>query len=106
VAAPGVPTARTGHDRGVSSPPLSSVIDLSQYRLNAMPDEDSDEDWDDDRELYGPDGRRMETWREGYPYPDRMERREYEIEKRRLQIQLLRLQHWVKGERRKVAILF
>jgi len=90
----------------VSSPPLSSVIDLSQYRLNAMPDENSDEDWDDDRELYGPDGRRMDTWREGYPYRERMERREYEIEKRRLQIQLLRLQHWVKAEGRKVAILF
>jgi polyphosphate kinase len=90
----------------VSTPPLSSVIDLSQYRLNAMPDENSDEDWDDDRELYGPDGRLMDTWREGYPYAERIERRDYEIEKRRLQIQLLRLQHWVKAEGRKVAILF
>jgi len=90
----------------VSTPAQSSVIDLSQYRLNVMPDEDSDEDWDDDRELYGPDGRRMDTWREGYPYPERMERREYEIQKRRLQIQLLRLQHWVKAEQRKVAIVF
>jgi polyphosphate kinase 2 len=90
----------------VSTPPLSSVIDLSQYRLNALPDENSDEDWDDDRELFGPDGRRMDTWREGYPYSERMERREYEIEKRRLQIQLIRLQHWVKEEGRKVAILF
>jgi polyphosphate kinase len=71
-----------------------------------MPDENSDEDWDDDRELYGPDGRRMDTWREGYPYAERMQRREYEIEKRRLQIQLLRLQHWVKAEGQKVAILF
>ena len=68
----------------MSAPPLSSVIDLSQYRLNALPDENSDEDWDDDRELFGPDGRRMDTWREGYPYAERMERREYEIEKRRL----------------------
>jgi polyphosphate kinase len=90
----------------VSTPPLSSVIDLSQYRLNALPDENSDEDWDDDRELFGPDGRRMDTWREGYPYSERMERREYEIEKRRLQIQLIQLQHWVKEEGRKVAILF
>jgi polyphosphate kinase 2 len=89
-----------------TSPPLSSVIDLSQYRLNAMPDESSDEDWDDDRELYGPDGRRMDTWREGYPYQERLQRREYEIEKRRLQIQLLRLQHWVKAEGEKVAIVF
>jgi polyphosphate kinase len=95
-----------GQFPGVSTPPLSSVIDLSKYRLNALPDENSDEDWDDDRELYGPDGRRMDTWREGYPYAERMQRREYEIEKRRLQIQLLRLQHWVKAEQQKVAILF
>jgi polyphosphate kinase len=84
----------------------SSLIDLAQYRLNALPDESSDEDWDDDRELYGPDGRLLDTWREGYPYAERLHRREYEIEKRRLQIQLLRLQHWVKATGQKVAILF
>jgi polyphosphate kinase 2 len=102
------PAREAGTKRDVSTTtlPLSSVIDLSQYRLNAMPDENSDEDWDDDRELYGPDGLRLDTWREGYPYSERMERREYEIEKRRLQIQLLHLQHWVKAEGRKVAILF
>ena len=99
-----LPAAGTGD--GMSAPPLSSVIDLSRYRLNALPDENSDEDWDDDRELYGPDGRQMDTWREGYPYRERMERREYEIEKRRLQIQLIRLQHWIKSEGQKVAILF
>ena len=51
------------------------VIDLRQWRLNELPDENSDEDWDDDRELYGPDGLRVETWREGYPYGERMQRR-------------------------------
>ena len=89
-----------------TKPPPASVLDLSKYHLNQLPDEQSDEDWDDDRELYGPDDQRLDTWREGYPYAERMERREYEIEKRRLQIQLLRLQHWVKAEGRKVAILF
>jgi polyphosphate kinase 2 len=83
-----------------------SDIDLSQYRLNALPDENSDEDWDDDRELFGPDGHRLETWREGYPYAERMERREYEIEKRRLQIQLLHLQGWVKETGQKHVLLF
>jgi polyphosphate kinase 2 len=81
-------------------------IDLSQYRLNALPDEHSDEDWDDDRELFGPDGQRLETWREDYPYPERMQRREYEIEKRRLQIQLLRLQSWVKDTGQKLVVVF
>jgi len=91
----------------VSAAPIPLAdVDLSQYRLNALPDEDSDEDWDDDRELFGPDGQRLETWREGYPYPERMQRREYEIEKRRLQIQLLRLQYWVKDTGQRLVVLF
>ena len=36
------------------------VIDLSQWRLEPLPDENSDEDWDDDRELLDPDGVRVE----------------------------------------------
>jgi polyphosphate kinase 2 len=82
------------------------LIDLSQWRLNDLPDEYSDEDWDDDRELFGPDGRRVETWREGYPYAERMQRREYEIEKRRLQIELLKLQGWVKDTGQKIVVVF
>ena len=82
------------------------LIDLSQWRLNELPDENSDEDWDDDRELFGPDGRRVETWREGYPYGERMERREYEVAKRRLQIELLKLQGWVKDTGQKLVVVF
>jgi polyphosphate kinase 2 len=84
----------------------AELIDLRQWRLNQLPDENSDEDWDDDRELYGPDGLRVETWREGYPYPERMQRREYEIVKRRLQIELLKLQGWVKDTGQKIVIVF
>jgi polyphosphate kinase 2 len=86
--------------------PLSSAVDLSRYRLQALPDVDSDEDWDDDGELYGPDGLRVETWREGYPYDERLPRRQYEQEKRRLQIQLLRFQGWVKDTGQQVVVLF
>ncbi|MGY1832800.1 polyphosphate kinase 2 [Geodermatophilus sp. SYSU D01180] len=88
------------------APKEAEVLDLSRWRLNALPDEDSDEDWDDDRELFGPDGLRVETWREGYPYTERMERREYEIEKRRLQIELLHMQSWVKETGQKLVIVF
>jgi polyphosphate kinase 2 len=96
-----------GTHRGVSAAPIPlAEIDLSQYRLNALPDEHSDEDWDDDRELFGPDGQRLETWREDYPYAERLQRREYEIEKRRLQIQLLRLQSWVKDTGQKLVVVF
>jgi polyphosphate kinase 2 len=83
-----------------------SEIDVSQYRLQALPEDDSDEDWDDDGELFGPDGRRIETWREGYPYSERLPRKDYEREKRRLQIQLLRLQGWVKETGQQVVVLF
>ena len=60
----------------------------------------------DDGELFGPDGRRIETWREGYPYDERLPRKEYEREKRRLQIQLLRLQGWVKDTGQQLVVLF
>jgi len=82
------------------------LIDLSRWRLNSLPDENSDDDWDDDRELFDPDGRLVETWREGYPYAERMQRREYEIAKRRLQIELLKLQGWVKDAGQKLVVVF
>ena len=85
---------------------VGDLIDLTQWRLNDLPDESSDEDWDDDRELFGPDGRRVETWREGYPYGERMERREYEVAKRHLQIELLKLQGWVKDTGQKLVVVF
>ena len=85
---------------------MGDLIDLSQWRLNDLPDESSDEDWDDDRELFDPDGRRVETWREGYPYAERMQRREYEIAKRRLQIELLKLQGWVKDAGQQLVVVF
>ncbi len=82
------------------------LIDLRQWRLAPLPDENSDEDWDDDRDLIGPDGRLVETWREAYPYQERMQRRDYEIAKRRLQIELLKLQYWIKDSGHKLVIVF
>jgi polyphosphate kinase len=38
------------------------------------------------------DGNYVETWRERYPYDHRMARDEYDWLKRRLQIELLKLQ--------------
>lgn len=46
------------------------------------------------------------AWREGYPYDTKMSRRDYERTKRGLQIELLKLQVWVKDTGQKVAILF
>jgi polyphosphate kinase 2 len=39
-------------------------------------------------------GLAVDTWRENYPYADRMSRNEYEEQKRLLQIELLKLQKW------------
>ena len=41
-----------------------------------------------------------------YPYPERMKRKEYETAKLALQVELLKVQRWVRDTERKVAILF
>jgi polyphosphate kinase len=65
--------------------------------------EDTD---DDDPVLRFRDGRLVDTWREGYPYDERLARDVYEREKRLLQIELLKLQNWVKATGEKIVILF
>src|SRR6185437_8902851 len=61
---------------------------------------------DEEPVLVYPDGRQVDTWKEGYPYPERLSRDEYELAKRRLQIELLKLQGWVKDSGARVLILF
>jgi polyphosphate kinase 2 len=61
---------------------------------------------DEEPTLIGPDGERVDTWREGYPYPERMAREEYEYFKRLLQIELLKLQYWAKDTGERIVILF
>jgi polyphosphate kinase 2 len=61
---------------------------------------------DDDPVLLDRDGRPVETWRERYPYDERMSRNEYEWLKRRLQIELLKLQNWSKRTGARHVILF
>ena len=47
-----------------------------------------------DPDLIDPGGSAVETWREDYPYEERMSREEYELEKYQLQIELLKFQYW------------
>jgi polyphosphate kinase len=61
---------------------------------------------DDDPVLLTRDGRPIETWRERYPYDERMSRKEYEWLKRRLQIELLKLQNWSKRTGTRHVIVF
>lgn len=60
----------------------------------------------DDPVLLGPDGTPIDTWREGYPYEERMSRQAYDETKRLLQIELLKLQAWVNESGRKVCVVF
>jgi polyphosphate kinase 2 len=65
-----------------------------------------DDDDDDDPVLLDRDGNPIETWRERYPYDDRMSRDEYERIKRHLQIELLKLQRWCKKTGARLVIVF
>lgn len=59
-----------------------------------------------DPELIDPGGRAVETWREDYPYDRLMPRDEYEDEKYRLQIELLKLQYWGQDKGVRQLIIF
>ncbi|HWG23892.1 MAG TPA: hypothetical protein VG296_07235 [Actinospica sp.] len=61
---------------------------------------------DDDPVLVDADGNAVDTWRENYPYAERISRAEYEHDKRLLQIELLKLQNWIKETGGRLVILF
>jgi polyphosphate kinase len=96
---------------------IETVVDLNDIiaSLRELSDEELmrhglavEGTWDevDDPVLLGPDGRPFDTWREGYPYDFRMSRREYEVTKRLLQIELLKLQTHIKKHGERLVILF
>ena len=64
------------------------------------------EDVDDDPLLLGPDGRAVDTWRENYPYEERMPREEYEELKYLLQVELLKFQTWAVDTGTKHVLVF
>jgi len=51
-------------------------------------------------------GAELDTWREDYPYLERMSRMSYDVEKRLLQIELLKLQQWVQDTGQQIVMLF
>jgi polyphosphate kinase len=74
------------------------LVELGDYLV--------EDDGDDDPILLTKDGEPVNTWREGYPYEERMPREEYDREKRLLQIELLKFQNWVKDSGEKLMVLF
>jgi polyphosphate kinase len=73
-------------------------LDLTQFRVV--------DDADDDPVLLRLDGEPVDTWRQGYPYDDRMDREVYDRTKRLLQIELLKLQEWIKDTGERLVIAF
>src|ERR1700753_2637172 len=61
---------------------------------------------DDDPVLLWPDGTPVDTWREDYPYDERMSREYYDQHKPLLQIELVKLQNWVKETGQRIVIVF
>ncbi|MGP9694019.1 polyphosphate kinase 2 [Brachybacterium sp. AOP25-B2-12] len=59
-----------------------------------------------DPDLIDPHGNPVYTWQEGYPYDTRMDRDAYELEKYRLQIELLKFQYWLEDNHKKAIIIF
>jgi len=71
---------------------------LTEMGLSVLDDED-------EPELLRADGSPVDTWREDYPYDERLSRAEYEVEKRLLQIELLKLQRWLKSSGERIVVL-
>jgi polyphosphate kinase len=83
----------------LTTPPYAGdIAELAGYQV-------SDDD-DDDPVLLNADGSPVDTWREDYPYDDRLPRSEYDHQKRLLQIELLKLQNFVKATGERIVILF
>jgi polyphosphate kinase 2 len=86
------------HDLATTDPYSGPIAELSGYRVV--------DDEDDNPRLVGPDGQPVDTWREDYPYDDRLPRPDYDHDKRLLQIELLKLQNWCKDTGERLLILF
>lgn len=58
------------------------------------------------RKTKGAAGLARDAWREDYPYTSKLGRKAYDTSKRALQIELLKLQHWIKEHDERLVILF
>jgi len=86
-----------------TGPLLDLDTDLAAH-LDVLRLDETDDD--DEPVLRWSDGRLVDTWREGYPYAERLPRPDYEVLKRQLQIELLKLQNWIKDTGGRLVILF
>jgi polyphosphate kinase 2 len=64
------------------------------------------EDHDDDPILLDPNGKAVDTWRENYPYDERLALADYEEQKYLLQVELLKFQTWQQESGARHVLLF
>src|SRR4051794_21789360 len=88
--------------RPLSDVPGLLMSDVPSLLAEFMVD-DSDQD---DPVLLHRNGVPVDTWRQNYPYDERMSREEYDREKRLLQIELLKLQYWIKETGQRLVVVF
>jgi polyphosphate kinase len=97
-------------------PPSSLLDSIAAVMKGLSPDEvtqlrsimfdGNPADWRSERSRH-PDDEPASGWRDGgYPYRNLMSRRAYERQKYRLQVELLKLQAWVRETGQRVVILF
>ncbi len=96
---------------GVTTGYHSVMVDMPhaddlQPVLDQLGDYDVRDDDDDDPVLIKPDGSPVDTWRQDYPYGERMPRPDYDRDKRLLQIELLKLQNYCKATGERLVVLF
>ena len=80
---------------------LRQYIDQLQIEGHTIGD-----DHDDDPILIDPHGRAVDTWRENYPYDERMDRHEYDELKYGLQVELLKFQTWAFETQTRHVLIF
>jgi len=81
----------------VTEDPTGGLL-LPEQGMHVLDDED-------EPLLLKSDGTPVDTWREDYPYDSRLDRADYDHEKRLLQIELLKLQKWLKGTGGRLVVL-
>jgi polyphosphate kinase len=104
------------HTHAQQSPPAALIESIAALMQGMSPDEagqlrslileGNPADWRNSRTRH-PDEELATGWREGaYPYRNLMSRRTYERQKYRLQVELLKLQAWVRESGQRVVIIF
>ncbi|OPH36559.1 polyphosphate kinase 2 [Moraxella atlantae] len=92
---------------GMSVDEISTVQTLLNQALAEQDTDRDDDNADQTKSKHDKDDELAPNWREGgYPYKNRMSRKNYEAQKYQLQVELLKMQRWVRQTGQRIVILF